>query len=347
MPRPPPTWAGSTREAIARVRDEAWPDAATPDELHDALLVAHVPDRRGTRRQRRVAGAHGRARGARPGGHAARRRGGRRAMGGGGATGAVRAGSARIRGGARRDRARPARGLRTGHARAPSPTRSGLAERPISAALAALEARGLRAARPVHAGRRARRNGASGGCWRASIAIRSSACGPRSSPCRRAISCASCSNGSGCCRTRGCRVRMRVAAVLAQLEGFEAPAERLGDRHPAGAHQRVRARVAGRALPGRTIRLDPARGRAAPIASAPRLPIRSTPITLLARRSVKEWSAFAEGRDPEQLTSRARAVMDSSRERRRLVLRRDRGQRRHAARPRSRRRSPSWWRSGW
>ena len=25
-------------EAIARVRAEAWPDAATPDELHDALL---------------------------------------------------------------------------------------------------------------------------------------------------------------------------------------------------------------------------------------------------------------------------------------------------------------------
>src|ERR1700734_3476190 len=25
-------------EAIARVREEAWPDAATPDELHDALL---------------------------------------------------------------------------------------------------------------------------------------------------------------------------------------------------------------------------------------------------------------------------------------------------------------------
>ena len=35
-----------------------------------------------------------------------------------------------------------------------------------------------------------------------------------------------------------------VAAVLAQLEGFEAPAGRLGDGDPAGAHQRVRPGVA-------------------------------------------------------------------------------------------------------
>jgi ATP-dependent Lhr-like helicase len=38
--------------------------------------------------------------------------------------------------------------------------------------------------------------------------------------------------------------------------------------------------------------------------------VRSTPITLLARRSVKAWSAFAAGHDPEHLGSRARAVLE-------------------------------------
>ena len=39
-------------EAIARVRDEAWPDAANADELHDALVWLGLPDRgRGRRRE--------------------------------------------------------------------------------------------------------------------------------------------------------------------------------------------------------------------------------------------------------------------------------------------------------
>jgi ATP-dependent Lhr-like helicase len=46
-------------DAIARVRGEAWPDAATLDELHDALLVADVLDGGGGPRQSRVAGAPG------------------------------------------------------------------------------------------------------------------------------------------------------------------------------------------------------------------------------------------------------------------------------------------------
>ena len=36
-------------EAIARVREEAWPEAASADELHDALLLADVPDGGGSR----------------------------------------------------------------------------------------------------------------------------------------------------------------------------------------------------------------------------------------------------------------------------------------------------------
>ncbi len=58
---------------------------------------------------------------------------------------------------------------------------------------------------------RPRTNGANGGCWRASIATRSSGCAPRSSRSRRATSCASCSSGSASRRVRAWRARMRSA----------------------------------------------------------------------------------------------------------------------------------------
>ncbi len=100
-----------------------------------------------------------------------------------------------------------------------------------------------------------------------------------------------------------------VAAVLAQLEGYEAPASawetdilpaRITEYEPEWLDEHCRA--------GRFVwtRLEPRafdRDRGAS-------PIRSTPITLLARRSVKAWSAFTEGHDPEHLGSRARAVME-------------------------------------
>jgi ATP-dependent helicase Lhr and Lhr-like helicase len=100
-----------------------------------------------------------------------------------------------------------------------------------------------------------------------------------------------------------------VAAVLTQLEGYEAPASawetdilpaRITEYEPEWLDEHCRA--------GRFVwtRLEPRafdRERGAS-------PVRSTPITLLARRSVKAWSAFTEGHDPEHLSSRARAVLD-------------------------------------
>ena len=35
--QPRPTWAGSIPRRLPQVRAEAWPEATTPDELHDAL----------------------------------------------------------------------------------------------------------------------------------------------------------------------------------------------------------------------------------------------------------------------------------------------------------------------
>ncbi len=100
-----------------------------------------------------------------------------------------------------------------------------------------------------------------------------------------------------------------VAAVLAQLEGYEAPAgawetdilpARITEYEPEWLDEHCRA--------GRFVwtRLEPRafdRERGAS-------PVRSTPITLLARRSVKAWSAFTAGHDPEHLGSRAARVLD-------------------------------------
>jgi len=104
-----------------------------------------------------------------------------------------------------------------------------------------------------------------------------------------------------------------VAAVLDQLEGFEAPAAawesellpaRIAEYEPAWldelclAGRIVWTRLASRAA-------DPERGAA---------PVRSTPISLLGRRTVRCWSAFTELPDPAHLTAKARAVSDCLRE---------------------------------
>ena len=100
-----------------------------------------------------------------------------------------------------------------------------------------------------------------------------------------------------------------VAAVLAQLEGYEAPAAawetdllpaRITEYEPEWLDEHCRAgRFVWSRLAARTVEAD--RGAA---------PVRSTPITLLARRNVKVWSAFAQAHDSARLTTRARAVMD-------------------------------------
>ncbi len=100
-----------------------------------------------------------------------------------------------------------------------------------------------------------------------------------------------------------------LAAVLSQLEGFEAPASawetdilpsRIAEYEPEWLDEHCRAgRFVWTRLAARTP--EPDRGVA---------PVRSTPITLIARRDLKSWSALAAGPDPAQLTSRARAVME-------------------------------------
>ena len=98
-----------------------------------------------------------------------------------------------------------------------------------------------------------------------------------------------------------------LAAVLTQLEGFEAPASawetdilpaRISEYEPDWLDEQCRSgRFVWTRLDPRS--LDRERGAA---------PVRSTPITLLARRDVKAWSALTESHDPEHLTTRARTV---------------------------------------
>jgi ATP-dependent helicase Lhr and Lhr-like helicase len=114
-----------------------------------------------------------------------------------------------------------------------------------------------------------------------------------------------------------------LAAVLTQLEGFEAPAgaweteilpTRITEYDPQWLDEHCRAgrfiwtRLAARATTHAAAHAaDSERGRGAS-------PIRSTPITLLARRNVPLWSALTDQSDPAHLTSRAQAVADFIRE---------------------------------
>jgi ATP-dependent Lhr-like helicase len=94
-----------------------------------------------------------------------------------------------------------------------------------------------------------------------------------------------------------------LAAVLTQLEGFEAPAgaweteiipARLAEYEPQWLDEHCRAgRVSWTRLAVRASGVSP---------------VRSTPITLLARRHVALWSLLADQSEPAELTSRAAAV---------------------------------------
>jgi ATP-dependent helicase Lhr and Lhr-like helicase len=116
-----------------------------------------------------------------------------------------------------------------------------------------------------------------------------------------------------------------LAAVLTQLEGFEAPAAawetdiipmRMAEYEPQWLDEHCRAgrfiwtRLAARAA-HQSAASDTAhdfeRGRGAS-------PVRSTPITLLARRNVLPWTAWADQSAPTHLTSRAQAVAEFIRE---------------------------------
>jgi ATP-dependent helicase Lhr and Lhr-like helicase len=116
-----------------------------------------------------------------------------------------------------------------------------------------------------------------------------------------------------------------LAAVLAQLEGFESPAgawetevipSRINEYEPQWLDENIRA---GRFVWTRlAARSSGARGEDAAAHGAPAArgasPVRSTPIVLLARRNAPLWSLFADHSDPAHLTSRAQAVAEFIRE---------------------------------
>jgi ATP-dependent helicase Lhr and Lhr-like helicase len=98
-----------------------------------------------------------------------------------------------------------------------------------------------------------------------------------------------------------------VGAILAQLEGFEAPASawetellpnRISEYEPAWLDEQC---LAGRFVWTRLSprRSDPERGAA---------PVRATPIVLLARRNLRLWSALAGAADPAHLSTGAQRV---------------------------------------
>jgi ATP-dependent Lhr-like helicase len=98
-----------------------------------------------------------------------------------------------------------------------------------------------------------------------------------------------------------------VGAILAQLEGFEAPAgawetellpSRISEYEPAWLDEQC---LAGRFVWTRLAprRSDPERGAA---------PVRATPIVLLARRNLRLWTTLAGSADPAHLSANAQRV---------------------------------------
>ena len=311
------------------------PRPPNADELHDALVWLGFLDR-GRGRQRSPAGATGwrssrgekrvarlRSAGARRSGsppngcRSSRRCGPRR-----GSTRrsprqpAMRERGLVARGGAGRDPARPARRAGAGRRRTRSPRRSGWSRSDIAAALAALEAEGFALrGRFTPRTRQMPRNGASAGCWRASTATRSSACAPRSSRSRRATSCASCSPGSASRRERAWKGRTRSTPSSAS--------SKVSRRRPAPGRPRSCRRASpATSRPGSTTSASPA-GRLGAAAAAQRrsnggergaAPVRTTPITLLARRHAALWASLSPRADVAPPSPRAQAVADFIRE---------------------------------
>jgi len=100
-----------------------------------------------------------------------------------------------------------------------------------------------------------------------------------------------------------------LVAVLSQLEGFEAPAaaweteilpSRINEYEPSWLDEHC---LAGRFVWTRLAKraANAERGAA---------PVKSTPITLLPRRNVRLWSSFADAPDGSQLSSSGRAVVE-------------------------------------
>ena len=109
-----------------------------------------------------------------------------------------------------------------------------------------------------------------------------------------------------------------LAAVLAQLEGYEAPAgaweteiipARIAEYDPGWLDEHCRSgRFMWTRLATRAAAAVSAASDVAPRAGA--APVRSTPIVLLARRNASAWSSLVGPTDAERLTSKAQAVAD-------------------------------------
>ncbi len=100
-----------------------------------------------------------------------------------------------------------------------------------------------------------------------------------------------------------------VGAILGQLEGFEAPASaweteilpgRIGEYEPGWLDEQC---LSGRFVWTRMAprKSDPTRNVA---------PVRATPITLVARRNLRVWSSLTEAGDGPHLSSKAQSVAD-------------------------------------
>jgi ATP-dependent helicase Lhr and Lhr-like helicase len=100
-----------------------------------------------------------------------------------------------------------------------------------------------------------------------------------------------------------------VAAVLTQLEGFEAPAGAWEtELLPARINEYEPAWLDEHCLAGRFVWTRLAKRTSSPERGA--APVRATPITLLPRRNVRLWSGFADRPDPAHLTANAKEVID-------------------------------------
>jgi ATP-dependent Lhr-like helicase len=100
-----------------------------------------------------------------------------------------------------------------------------------------------------------------------------------------------------------------LAAVLSQLEGFEAPAGAWETEIlPARINEYEPAWLDEQSLSGRFVWTRLSKRAAHPERGA--APVRSTPITLLPRRNVRLWSAFADAPDAAHLSSKALAVVE-------------------------------------
>jgi ATP-dependent Lhr-like helicase len=114
-----------------------------------------------------------------------------------------------------------------------------------------------------------------------------------------------------------------LAAVLAQLEGFEAPAgaweteiipARIAEYEPQWLDEHCRAgRFSWTRMARDTAREAQTEGGAEPARARSASPVRSTPIVLLSRRNVPLWLTLTDRSDPV-LSSRAQGVVDFIRE---------------------------------